>query len=102
MRNLLDKLTPKTPMGQRMLMLAVVIAVGIAAFLCGRRQQVVAGDPSPDILGTLRKNGSAQNGGRIVAMLYKDVPVPREEPAEYLIARFGPERLEFMINRKIV
>jgi hypothetical protein len=41
--------------------------------------------------------------GRVVAELYGGkVQVSREEFAEYLIARFGKERLDFMLNRKIV
>jgi hypothetical protein len=39
---------------------------------------------------------------RVVAYIYGNIPVSREELGEYLIARFGPERVEFLINRKIV
>jgi hypothetical protein len=40
-------------------------------------------------------------GTRVVAYV-SNQPVSREELGEYLIARFGVERLEFMVNRKIM
>jgi hypothetical protein len=39
---------------------------------------------------------------RVVAYIYNNVPVTREELGEYLIARFGATRLEFLINRKVI
>jgi hypothetical protein len=44
---------------------------------------------------------NAAIGTRVVAYV-NNQPVSREELGEYLIARFGVERLEFMVNRKIV
>ncbi len=40
--------------------------------------------------------------GRVVAYVKGNIPVTRVELAEYLIDRFGAERLEFLVNRKIV
>jgi hypothetical protein len=40
--------------------------------------------------------------GRVVAFVHGNVPITRAELAEYLIERFGAERLEFVVNRKIV
>lgn len=101
MGNLIERLTPKTPMGQRMLMLAVVIGVGVGAFFWGRRQHAIAGGKADTLLADVAK-ARGSNGGRVVAYLYGDMPVSREELGEYLIARFGAERLEFLVNRKIV
>lgn len=39
---------------------------------------------------------------RVVAYVYDTIPITRVELAEFLIARFGAERLEFLVNRKIV
>jgi hypothetical protein len=83
-------------------MLAVLVGVGAAAFCWGRSQSADANPP-------VNNNGPGRPGAgysdkmRIVAYLYgTTVPVSREELGEYLIARFGAERLEFMVNRKIV
>lgn len=102
MRNWIEKLTPKTPMGQRLLMLAVVIGVGVGAFLYGRRQHANAQGRGNGPVDEITLNSRGSNNGRVVAYMYGNMPVSREELGEYLIARFGAERLEFMINRKIV
>src|SRR3954469_13042056 len=39
---------------------------------------------------------------RVVAYIYENMPISREELGEYLIDRFGKERVEFLINRRIV
>src|SRR5205807_5571475 len=36
-----------------------------------------------------------------VAYIYK-MPITRQDLGEYLIDRFGPERLEFLVNSKII
>jgi hypothetical protein len=40
--------------------------------------------------------------GRIVAKIYDDVPVTREELGEYLITRFGPQALDLLVNKRII
>jgi len=39
---------------------------------------------------------------RVVAQIYGSTPVTREDLGEYLIERFGAERIEFLVNRRIV
>ena len=39
---------------------------------------------------------------RIAAYIYGDVPVTREELGEFLIARGGHEKLELLVNKKII
>jgi hypothetical protein len=39
---------------------------------------------------------------RVVAYIHKNVPITREDLGEYLIARFGPDKVEALVNRKIV
>ncbi len=97
MRGFLAKITPTYTVAKKLCILGVMIGVGIGAFFWGRRQadaqNRVAGSPDAT---------TANYNSRIVAYLYDGKPVYREELGEYLIARFGAERLEFMINRKIV
>ena len=39
---------------------------------------------------------------RVVAYVYDNMPVTREELGEYLIARYGTERLDLLCNKKII
>ncbi|MBX9680284.1 MAG: peptidylprolyl isomerase [Gemmataceae bacterium] len=39
---------------------------------------------------------------RVVAYIYGNMPISRVDLAEFLIARFGAERIEYLVNRKIV
>jgi hypothetical protein len=39
---------------------------------------------------------------RVVAYIYGTIPITREELGEYLIARMGPERLQALVNRRII
>jgi hypothetical protein len=39
---------------------------------------------------------------RVVARIYGNIEITREELGEYLIARMGGERLELLVNRKII
>lgn len=103
MRNWLEKLTPNSWLGKKLLMAAVLIGACAVAFCWGRRQHVVAqGVPGDPFVLPKGRPGTPDYDRRIVAYLYRDVPVTREEFGEYLIARFGADRLEFMVNRRIV
>jgi hypothetical protein len=39
---------------------------------------------------------------RVVGYIYESIPITREELGEYLITRFGAERLELLANKKII
>ena len=39
---------------------------------------------------------------RVVAYIYDNTPITREELGEYLIARYGTERLDLLCNKKII
>ncbi len=41
-------------------------------------------------------------GQRVVASIYGNVPITREELGEFLIARYGYEKMELMVNRRII
>lgn len=95
MRDWIAKLTPNEWLAKKLLMALVLAAACTGAFFWGKRQHVDAKTTTGDPFG---EKGS---DGRTVAFI-GNTPVMREELAEYLIARFGAERLEFMVNRKIV
>lgn len=99
MRNWIAKLQGNPWLVKRLVLLALLVAVGAGGFWWGRKQATGA---STVITGKEDEHAVKSQGGRVVAYLFGDTPVTREEFAEYLIARFGNERLEFMVNRKIV
>ena len=103
MRNWLEKITPPSWLVKKALMVAVLVVVGAAAFCWGRRQSVSADGPRnpygvPGTPGADIKDYEK----RPVAYIHGNQVVTRAELGEYLIARFGAERLQFMVNRKIV
>lgn len=98
-------LLPKKAAWGKILWLGSVLSLLILAFCWGRfgAQKVSAQNPS--------QTHNAANGvsseappdpGRPVAYIYNSVPVTRQDLGEYLIARFGAERVEFLVNRKII
>lgn len=89
----LAKWRPSPWLTQKLILLAIIAAVGVGAFFWGRRQQAAAAKVDTEL---------GNYSQRPVAYLYGDKAVTREELGEYLIARFGAERLDFMLNRKIV
>jgi RNA polymerase sigma factor (sigma-70 family) len=44
----------------------------------------------------------ALNPTRAVALIFDDIPISREELGEFLIARYGKENVERLVNRRIV
>jgi len=103
MRKVIAMLTGNPWLLRRMVVLVMLIAVGTGAFYAGKRQNAKANPDNaagPDF--TDRVTQTSSPSGRVCAYLYDKVPVSREEFGEYLIARVGPERLDFMLNRKIV
>jgi parvulin-like peptidyl-prolyl isomerase len=85
-----------------------LLAVAAASFCWGRWGMAPRAEgqvPQPTINSVAATPGAklGDYANRVVAYLYNDaVAVTREELGEYLIARFGAERLDFLVNRKIV
>jgi hypothetical protein len=102
MRNVLAKLTGNPWLLKRVMVLVTLVAVGAGAFYLGKRQAGTAGGGKDDVpLDIALQNASSGGSNRVAAYLF-DQPVSREEFGEYLIPRVGRERLDFMLNRKIV
>src|SRR5215210_1966788 len=98
MRNWLTKLQSNPWLVKRLVVVALLVAGAGGGFWYGRKQGLTQGAKN---LTEVDPANPSQNG-RVVAYLYENKAISREEFGEYLIARFGPERLEFMVNRKIV
>lgn len=96
----LTKLQPSPWLLRKLIMLAIVVGVGVGGFLYGRRQPAVAATD----LSVVEKLGPTDPGyyKRVVAYLNDNQPIYRAELGEYLIQRFGAERLDYMVNRRIV
>src|SRR5438105_849790 len=106
MRFLLQRLASNPALIRKGTMVLVLVGATVAAFYWGRlgagsrvdAQQV---QPRAAAVGqTIQPQ--TDYGRRVVAYIYDNVPITREELGEFLIARFGQERIEFLINRRIV
>ena len=99
MRNWWTNLQANAWLTRKLMMLAILVGVGAAAFFMGRRQNVNA---TPPVAATPNATTEGYER-RPVAYIYdNNMAVTRAELGEYLIARFGAERLDFLVNRKIV
>jgi hypothetical protein len=99
-------LRPEARMWKKMMLALVMFIVGVLAFSWGRHGALseAKGNPpgsDPAVNGAVPA-GSNDYNTRVVAFIYNNIPISREELGEYLIARFGKERVEFLVNRRII
>jgi hypothetical protein len=107
MKALFAKVRPGKWVWQRALMAVVVAGVAVLAFCWGRHgagNRAIAQAPPgafepPPILVPASGSDYAR---RVVAFIHGNIPITREDLGEYLIARFGAERVEFLVNRRII
>ncbi len=83
--------------------LALSAIVGVVA-INNRRPAVFAQGPArpPQVSAGATAGASTDYSNRVVAFLYGSVPITREELGEYLIQRVGAERLDALVNRRII
>lgn len=90
----------------RGLAFASVAAAGYAFGIAGDRAVAQPGQPGalPPGPGAPAAKAGAQSepDRRVTALIYGNVPVTREELGEFLIARGGHEKLELLVNKKII
>jgi hypothetical protein len=75
--------------------------VGVGAFCLGRllpASNCAAQGPAP----APSSAGTGDPGKRVVAYIYDTIPITREELGEYLIQRYGPEKLDLLVNKRII
>jgi hypothetical protein len=100
---------PDGPVAKRLLGCGVILGAVVGAFYLGKhggRAEAQAQQPAnqvvfPGNVGNLPPP-SAEYARRVVAYIYGSIPITREELGEYLIERFGAERVDFLVNRRII
>jgi hypothetical protein len=105
----LQVLIPGRQALRRLLYAAGFAGVATLAFVCGRqgglsqaRATTPGGDPFVSPLPMAPAASSSDYNRRVVAYIYNNIPITREELGEYLIARLGAERVEFLVNERII
>jgi len=106
MLSLVRKLWPSPWLWRKLFAGAVMAVLVVAAFFWGRHGGMAQTRPSKGddvaLPTSITPPVSHADYNRVVAYLYDSIPITRAELGEYLIARFGTERIEFLVNRKIV
>lgn len=106
------------PVGSRGLLRGLAFAgVAAAGYVFGITSDQVSAQPAPPpgLLPAVQPGGAVRPGvpapaaqplpepdRRVVAYIYGNVPVTREELGDFLIARGGHEKLELLVNKKII
>ena len=106
MRTLLSWVRFNPALLRKALLALVLVGATVVAFYWGR----LGGTPRADAQQVSLPNGgvgqtpqpTSDYARRVVAYLYDNIPITREELGEYLIARYGKERIDFLVNRRIV
>ena len=84
--------------------------IAAASFCWGRSGAVPEATATPP-QATARSKGEAapanpqttyDSSQRVVAYIYNTIPITREELGEYLITRHGTEKLEMLVNERII
>src|SRR5262245_11595011 len=101
MRTLLAKMLANKALMRKVWMLGILLGATVAAFCWGRlgAPQLNAQSAASnvvDIVGKSVTGTTTDYGKRVVATIKDNVYITREDLGEYLIARFGAERVEFL------
>jgi hypothetical protein len=80
--------------------LAGAAAVGFWLGRGGPQSAAYAGPPAPPA--ETPAAAPSDYGQRVVAYVHGTVPITREDLGEYLIARFGYDRVELLVNKRII
>lgn len=102
-RNILARLRPSRAVLGKLMPVFGMLLVGVLAYFWGRVTPA-RGQVRDSVQNTALNNSNSGNGygGRVVAYIYDNIPITREELGEFLIARYGAERLEVLVRRRIV
>jgi len=81
-----------------------LIALVVIGFALGQSTGPLAAQqatPAP-VVQTSATTAMADGGTRVVAYIYGNVPITREEFGDHLIALYGEQRLELFINKRLI
>jgi hypothetical protein len=80
----------------------MMVAVGMALAIgwCLGRQDSARVQAAPPVPAPQAEPSDYSK--RVVAYIFGDIPITREDLGEYLIARYGAEKLDLLINKKII
>ncbi|MBV9121994.1 MAG: peptidylprolyl isomerase [Planctomycetes bacterium] len=103
------KIFPSLRLGGRtwyrpMMVLGIMGLAGLTCFL-GRNgfvSKAKAGPAKPPTARAAAPEASSDYSRRVVAYINGNIPITREELGEYLIAREGAEKLELLVNKRII
>jgi hypothetical protein len=82
--------------------IALAFLTGRQGWLGGQAHANPPGDPFVADLPVATPAGSSDYSRRIVAYIYNNIPITREDLGEYLIGRLGAERIDYLVNHRII
>ena len=77
-----------------------LVGAAAAGFLLSRSPLTAVAAPPPPAPAAQR--APSDYGQRVVAYIYGTIPITREDLGEYLIARHGVEKIDLLVNKKII
>ena len=98
----LKKLLPSRTLLARTVLFVGMITVGVGGFVTGRSMVSPLKAQTAEGRAQARQKAATEYQDRVVAYIHDTIPVTRAELGEFLIERFGADRLETLVNRKIV
>jgi hypothetical protein len=103
----LKVLLPGWAAWRRLALTALAAGLLVGAFCFGRwgaLSPAAADPPRPGLFESTPPWAVANSeyDHRAVAYIFNNIPITRADLGEYLIARYGPERIDFLVNRRII
>jgi hypothetical protein len=81
-----------------------MVGASVVAFYWGRIETAprATAEPPRAVADEAEVSSTSDYSQRAVAYIYGSIPISREELGEYLIARQGAEKLELLVNKRII
>lgn len=92
-------------MKRRFLGLAGLFGAGAVGFILGQsglQFAAIAAPPAGSEPPAVPATPPPEYSQRVVAYIYNSIPITREDLGEYLIARQGVDKIELLVNKKII
>lgn len=87
--------------GRRLVIGALTLGVAVGGYFWSQKGTIPEATAAPTTT-TTTQGASPVYTGRIVAQIHGNIPITREELGEYLIARYGREKIKHLINKRII